>query len=153
MELTLSGVAVMKGTRPPPASLIDIAGMPQRSGQRASRRGTRATGTNPRALGTSPKSLRLAPKAAESEPHDSDSAQPLPMDEDVAERYARLKSARSSIAREAGLPPYVISHDSVLRLIAESCPTDLGDLATIKGFGQVRAAKYGEALLKALSPP
>ena len=149
MELTNVGVAVMKGERPPPASLVDITGQSRRraAGPRAQQINPRALGTNPRALESNPRPPRAAPENQTP----GDDAQPPGMDEDVAQRFSRLRVARSALAKEHGLPPYVIAHDAALRAIAELAPSDIEQLGTVKGFGQVRATKYGEDLLRALS--
>jgi ATP-dependent DNA helicase RecQ len=144
MELTTAGVAVMKGTRPPPASLADLVGSKRAERGTSRGMGRRATpremGTNPRALGTNPKAL-----GGEEE------NQLPPMDEESAARFERLRAARASMAKEMALPPYVIAHDRVLRAMATNPPRDLEEMAQVRGYGAARAEKYGEALLKALS--
>ncbi|MFV0459544.1 MAG: DNA helicase RecQ [Actinomycetales bacterium] len=65
--------------------------------------------------------------------------------------FERLRSWRAGIAREQGLPAYVIFHDATLREIAESRPADLGALAGVNGVGQAKLAKYGEQVLAVLA--
>jgi ATP-dependent DNA helicase RecQ len=66
-------------------------------------------------------------------------------------RFEALREARRRIASEAGVPPYVIFHDSTLREIAERKPRDLNELARIQGVGATKLERYGEAMLTALS--
>ncbi len=65
--------------------------------------------------------------------------------------FEALREARRQIAAEAGVPPYVIFHDSTLREIAEKKPRDLNQLAQVQGVGAVKLERYGQAMLAALS--
>ena len=62
-----------------------------------------------------------------------------------------LREARRKLAADAGVPPYVIFHDSTLREIAARKPKDLKELSTVQGVGAVKLERYGEAMLEALS--
>jgi ATP-dependent DNA helicase RecQ len=61
-----------------------------------------------------------------------------------------LRETRRQLAAAAGVPPYVIFHDSTLREIAEQRPQNLAELARINGVGETKLARYGEAMLAAL---
>ena len=65
--------------------------------------------------------------------------------------FDALRDARRALAAEAGVPPYVIFHDSTLREIAEMKPRDLNELARVQGVGAVKLQRYGAAMLAALS--
>jgi ATP-dependent DNA helicase RecQ len=65
--------------------------------------------------------------------------------------FEALREARRKLAAEAGVPPYLIFHDSTLREIAEHKPANLGELARVQGVGAVKLERYGEAMLQALS--
>ncbi|MCH8616892.1 DNA helicase RecQ [Sphingomonas sp. SM33] len=65
--------------------------------------------------------------------------------------FDALREARRRIASDAGVPPYVIFHDSTLREIAENKPRDLDELGRIQGVGAVKLARYGDAMLAALA--
>jgi ATP-dependent DNA helicase RecQ len=130
VELTASGIAVMKGAQPPPVSLIDLA----------PRHGTRASGKNPRALGTNPRAARGA------QPEVDDEA----IDPDAVQRFERLRAARLQLARDRQLPPYCICHDTTLKLIARFPPGDVQGLERIKGMGPYKVKMYGEVFLSAL---
>ena len=65
--------------------------------------------------------------------------------------FEALREARRRIAAEAGVPPYVIFHDSTLHEIAERKPRNLDELAQVQGVGATKLERYGEAMLAALS--
>ncbi|HEX8521788.1 MAG TPA: ATP-dependent DNA helicase RecQ [Tepidisphaeraceae bacterium] len=136
VELTAAGVSVMKGQTRPPVTLIDLA---------PSRSGSRAAGTNPRALGTNPKALGTNPKAVASQGFEENQTP------EVRERFEKLRTWRTRIAREKSLPPYCICHDSVLMMIALEAPTTLDALQHIKGMGSHKVKNYGQSLLDAIT--
>jgi ATP-dependent DNA helicase RecQ len=65
--------------------------------------------------------------------------------------FDALREARRKLAADAGVPPYVIFHDSTLREIAARKPKSLNELSTVQGVGAVKLERYGEAMLLALS--
>jgi len=65
--------------------------------------------------------------------------------------FARLRAWRTSVAKELGMPPYVIFHDATLRLIAASPPSTLEQLRQINGVGDTKLDKYGQAILDVLA--
>jgi ATP-dependent DNA helicase RecQ len=65
--------------------------------------------------------------------------------------FDALREARRKLAADAGVPPYVIFHDSTLREIAARKPRSLNELSTVQGVGAVKLERYGEAMLLALS--
>ena len=58
-----------------------------------------------------------------------------------------LREWRLAIAREHGVPAYVVFHDSTLQAIAAARPRTLEDLRGIPGIGAKKLDRYGEALL------
>ncbi len=66
-------------------------------------------------------------------------------------RFEALRALRTRLAREQGVPPYVIFHDRTLREIAERHPAGLEDLAEIGGIGASKLERYGDAVLEALA--
>jgi ATP-dependent DNA helicase RecQ len=64
--------------------------------------------------------------------------------------FERLRAWRTGVAKELGMPPYVIFHDSTLRQIAASPPTTLAGLAAVNGVGQTKLDRYGEQILELL---
>jgi ATP-dependent DNA helicase RecQ len=61
--------------------------------------------------------------------------------------FDALRTLRRELAIEAGVPPYVIAHDSVLRELTARRPASLSALADIPGLGARKIAAYGEAML------
>ncbi|MEO6360312.1 MAG: DNA helicase RecQ [Sphingomicrobium sp.] len=86
--------------------------------------------------------IALPPKRQKSRrSRDSGPADPL---------FEALREARRTIAAEAGVPPYVIFHDSTLRAIVADRPSSLSELARIPGVGETKLQRYGNAMLTAL---
>ncbi|MFC3592793.1 DNA helicase RecQ [Novosphingobium piscinae] len=61
--------------------------------------------------------------------------------------FDALRALRRELAQEAGVPPYVVFHDSVLREMAATRPQSLTELGRIGGVGDRKLAAYGEAFL------
>ena len=137
MELTAAGVAVMKGTVPPPATLADL--IPKR--REPVGRSFNSAGPNPfNAISRQP------PRRAES----ADDVDEYQSDPESEARYAKLKEVRTALAREKQVPAYCICHDSTLKAIARAAPADLDSLQQIKGMGPFKVQQYGEAFLAAV---
>jgi ATP-dependent DNA helicase RecQ len=62
--------------------------------------------------------------------------------------WQALKDKRMELAREQGVPPYVIFHDSTLLEILNQRPQTLDAMGRISGIGQAKLAKYGDAFLQ-----
>jgi len=65
--------------------------------------------------------------------------------------FEALRAVRRDIAAAAGVPPYVVFHDSTLRGIAEARPRTLAELSRIQGVGEAKLLRYGEAMLAAVA--
>jgi ATP-dependent DNA helicase RecQ len=65
--------------------------------------------------------------------------------------FEALRAARRELATSAGVPPYVVFHDSTLREIAARRPGSLSELAEVQGVGASKLERYGEAMLAALA--
>jgi ATP-dependent DNA helicase RecQ len=66
------------------------------------------------------------------------------------ELFDALRDVRLRLARERGVPPYVIFHDTTLREMAERRPSTIDDLHGIYGVGAKKAADFGDAFLDAI---
>jgi len=62
--------------------------------------------------------------------------------------FEALRSWRSGVAREQGVPAYVVFGDATLRGIAVSRPSTLAELAAISGVGEKKLETYGLAVLE-----
>ncbi len=61
-----------------------------------------------------------------------------------------LKAKRTELAREQGVPPYVIFHDSTLLEILNRRPNNIDEMSQISGVGQAKLDRYGDAFLQVL---
>jgi ATP-dependent DNA helicase RecQ len=64
--------------------------------------------------------------------------------------FEALRTCRRELAQEAGVPPYVIFHDSVLREMAATRPASLSALGRLTGVGQRKLDAYGEPFLRVI---
>lgn len=62
--------------------------------------------------------------------------------------WQALKAKRLELAREQGVPPYLIFHDSTLLGIHNRKPQTFDEIGQISGIGQARLQKYGDAFLQ-----
>ncbi|MBX9728349.1 MAG: HRDC domain-containing protein, partial [Sphingopyxis sp.] len=64
--------------------------------------------------------------------------------------FDALRATRRELAVEAGVPPYVIFHDSVLRDMAGFKPATRAALAELPGVGQRKLEAWGDAFLEVI---
>jgi ATP-dependent DNA helicase RecQ len=86
--------------------------------------------------------IAVPPKSKRERRRDGGPADPL---------FERLRETRRTLAAEAGVPPYVIFHDSTLREIAAARPSNLAELAEVNGVGRTKLERYGDAMLAAVA--
>ncbi|TNE40376.1 MAG: DNA helicase RecQ [Sphingomonadales bacterium] len=65
--------------------------------------------------------------------------------------FEALRACRRDLAMEAGVPPYVVFHDSTLREMAQKRPRSFADLAHISGVGERKREAYGQAFLDVIA--
>ena len=63
------------------------------------------------------------------------------------ELFRALRGLRLTLARERGVPSYVIFHDRTLQEMAEWRPADLDQMRHINGVGEKKLTEFGEAFL------
>lgn len=63
------------------------------------------------------------------------------------ELFAALKAWRAGVARQRGVPAYVVLHDATLDSLAAAKPRTLDELRGIAGIGDKKLEHYGAALL------
>jgi ATP-dependent DNA helicase RecQ len=64
--------------------------------------------------------------------------------------WEALKTKRTELAREQGVPPYVIFHDSTLQEMVKSTPTTLDHFSRIGGVGQAKLERYGKHFIEVI---
>ena len=69
-----------------------------------------------------------------------------------AERYLweQLRDWRAKMAKEHGVPAYVIFHDATLHELARKCPKTEDELRQVTGIGARKFDKYGNYLIEIL---
>lgn len=65
--------------------------------------------------------------------------------------WEALRALRATLAKEQGVPAYVIFHDATLAQMAREQPQSSAQLATISGIGERKLERYGEAFLQVLT--
>jgi len=72
---------------------------------------------------------------------------------DAADRpvFESLREWRAGVAKEQGMPAYIVFGDATLRALAEQRPATLGDLDGITGIGAKKREAYGAAVLEVIA--
>ena len=65
--------------------------------------------------------------------------------------FEALRAERRRLAREQGVPPYIIFHDTTLIALAELRPRTMADLLVVPGMGKTKSERYGAAFLAILA--
>jgi ATP-dependent DNA helicase RecQ len=119
--LTEDGRAVMRGERPARLRLPPVA--------TPSRQAPSAPGG-----GSTPRPREASPPEAE-------------LDAGAQALFEALRGHRLAVARDEGVPPYVVASDRTLREIARLRPRTLDELRLAHGIGSHKAERYGAGLL------
>lgn len=72
---------------------------------------------------------------------------------DTADRplFESLREWRAKVAKEQGMPAYIVFGDATLRALAELRPATLADLDGITGIGAKKREQYGAAVLAVIA--
>jgi ATP-dependent DNA helicase RecQ len=73
-----------------------------------------------------------------------------PLDPDLS-LFDRLRALRKEIAKERGVPPYVVFSDATLLQMASVRPRSNAQMLAISGVGPTKLEHYGERFLKLLA--
>jgi ATP-dependent DNA helicase RecQ len=65
--------------------------------------------------------------------------------------FQALRAERARLAREQGIPPYMVFADTTLRAIATERPTNRAEFLALPGVGQAKLERYGKAFLTVLA--
>ncbi|MCY7412702.1 MAG: DNA helicase RecQ [Salinibacterium sp.] len=71
--------------------------------------------------------------------------------DEMRDLFERLREWRAGVAREQGVPAYIVFGDATLRGIAATQPSTLEALAEVTGVGEKKLDTYGEAVLAVLA--
>ena len=64
---------------------------------------------------------------------------------------AALKTERTRLARQEGVPPYIIFSNAALADMAARAPRTPEEFLEVSGVGQIKAQRYGEAFLAVIA--
>ena len=64
--------------------------------------------------------------------------------------YTELRALRGELARERGLPAYMIFSDATLRDMALRMPVNLSEFRRVSGVGQTKTTWYGQQFVEAI---
>ena len=96
--------------------------------------------------------LRLRSPAERTRRRERDrAARTVDVDDADAEILAKLKTLRRELAREEGVPAFMIFPDKTLLELADRRPATLAEFGEVHGVGQRKLTLYGEAFLAALA--
>ncbi len=70
--------------------------------------------------------------------------------EEAAPLFEKLRAERAEIAKEKGVPAYVVAHDKTLADMARKKPRTRAALLGVSGMGPARVETYGDRFLKVL---
>ncbi|WP_137846248.1 DNA helicase RecQ [Microbacterium sp. 2FI] len=65
--------------------------------------------------------------------------------------FEALRAWRAAVAKELGVPAYIVFGDATLRALAELRPESLADLDGVSGIGAKKREAYGEAVLEVIA--
>ena len=71
----------------------------------------------------------------------------IALDPEATALFDALRGERTRLAREQGVPAYVIFHDTTLAAIATARPMSLDALAEIPGMGRTKVERYGAVVI------
>ena len=65
--------------------------------------------------------------------------------------FEALRAWRAGVAKELGVPAYIVFGDATLRALAERRPGSLADLDGVSGIGAKKREAYGDAVLEVIA--
>jgi ATP-dependent DNA helicase RecQ len=95
-----------------------------------------------------PLMLRLPKKGEKRRKAKAAASPPLTVDQAL---FEALREKRLGLAKDQGLPPYVIFHDRTLAEMAARRPMTREALLLVPGIGEAKLERYGEAFLSVIA--
>ena len=77
-------------------------------------------------------------------------AQPAP-DAGQDDLRERLRAWRRELAKQQGMPPYVILHDATIDALCRQRPRDTAELLEVPGIGERKAERFGVRILELIA--
>ncbi len=65
--------------------------------------------------------------------------------------WDELRAVRTQLAKQHGVPPYVVFHDATLLAMLRALPANEEELATISGVGEAKLKRYGRDFLAVIN--
>jgi ATP-dependent DNA helicase RecQ len=65
--------------------------------------------------------------------------------------WEALRSLRAKLAKQHGVPAYVIFHDATLLAMLRALPANEDELASISGVGEAKLKRYGRDFLEVIN--
>jgi ATP-dependent DNA helicase RecQ len=62
-----------------------------------------------------------------------------------------LRALRTQLAKQQGVPPYVVFHDATLLAMLRAMPANEDELATVSGVGEAKLKRYGRDFLAVIN--
>ena len=93
---------------------------------------------------------RPAPKPARRKRGSGEEAKAAEPQSEAHELFNELRSVRTRLAREQGIPPFMVFSDAVLWDMVLLRPQTAKDFLCVSGVGEYKAKKYGAVFLEAL---
>jgi len=79
------------------------------------------------------------------------SAASVDLDEESLALFESLRAERSRLAKQQGVPPYVVFTDVTLKAMAVARPSSLEEMTSVQGIGQAKLDRYGETFLNVIA--
>jgi ATP-dependent DNA helicase RecQ len=105
-----------------------------------------------RAIFRKERTVRMRAEAKRRRREERRAAQAAFSGEDAA-LFDKLRAWRRTAAARAGIPPYVVFHDTTLAELVRAKPQSLAAMSAIPGIGESKLAKYGAEILDIVSIP
>ncbi|WP_426702376.1 DNA helicase RecQ [Rhodanobacter sp. Col0626] len=65
--------------------------------------------------------------------------------------WDELRALRTQLAKQQGVPPYVVFHDATLLAMLRALPANEDELATVSGVGEAKLKRYGRDFLAVIN--
>ncbi|MEX5293965.1 DNA helicase RecQ [Kocuria sp. CPCC 205268] len=95
--------------------------------------------------------LRREPERVKAPRRPRTAAAPPVLDQPQQELFQQLRAWRAAVAKEQGVPAYVVFNDATLSAIAQARPGSPDELRGISGVGDAKLERYGRAVCEVVA--